>query len=128
MVDVVSNSKELVDTVSNLSSNPKVSTQTSDVNSAIDTTDRYSPHKLLTYREIPAIIQGVILTVHQVTTDEVLACVGVLHAVRTVLLEEIVTNASPNTAPVFKDPPAYAYRFQLIRTLSEYPPEPLLKI
>ena len=73
LVDSVINSKELVDSVSDSNSDPKVATHTSDGNSATDTTNRNSPHKLLAIREILAIIQCFIPLVHQATID------GVLH-------------------------------------------------
>ena len=80
-----SDSEELVDTVSDPKSDSLVYTHTSDVNSASDTTNGNSPHKLLANREIPAIIQGVIRPVHQATTDGFFTCRGDLNAVRTFL-------------------------------------------
>ena len=60
LVDALSNSKELDDAVSDLASDLKVATNTSDGNVFTDTTNGNSPHKLLANREVPAIIQGVI--------------------------------------------------------------------
>ena len=54
--------------------------------------------------ETPEIIQGVIPPVHQESADGVSTCVGDLHAVRTVLSEDIVTGAAPSAARVLKYP------------------------
>ena len=99
LVDAVSNYKELVDAVSSPkrdpSNNPKVATY--------DTNGNYT-HKLLANSEIPEIIQDVISPVHQATVDEVSKCGGALHALCTVLSEEIVTGLAASAACVFKDP------------------------
>ena len=99
LVDAVSDSEELVDAVSDPkidpSSNPKVDTYTTNGN---------SPHKCLTKSEIPLIIQGVIRPVRQATADGVLTSGGALHAIRTVLSEEIVMVAAPSAAHVLKKP------------------------
>ena len=100
----VRNSEELVDSIGNIASNPRVATHTSDGNYATDTTNRNYPQKLLANCEIPSIIQGVIPPVNQVTVDGVSTCGGALHAVHTVLLEEIVTGVASSAAHVFKDP------------------------
>ena len=57
-----------------------------------DTTKGNYPHKLLTNREIPEIIQGVIPLVIQTTTDGVATSGRALHAVHAVLHKEIVTG------------------------------------
>ena len=79
-------------------SDPLVDTHTSDGKKRkitdTDTTKGNSPHKLLTNREIPAIIQGVIPPVKQTTADGVATSGRVLHAVRAVLHKEIVTVAT----------------------------------
>ena len=74
--------------------NPKVVTYTTNS----------SPHKLLTNREIPAIIQGVIPPVNQTTTYGVATSTEALHAVRAVLHKDIVTSATRSTTDVLKDP------------------------
>ena len=68
-----------------------------------DTTNLKSPHKLLINRIIPDIIPVVILPVHQMTADRVAASVDTLHAVRTVLSKNIITDAACSAAHVFKD-------------------------
>ena len=103
-VDAISNSEELFDAVSNFARDPKVDNHISEGNSATDTTNITSTQKLLAKREVPAIIQGVIPPVHQTTADVVLTCVGDFHAVRTVVLDNIVMGAAPRAARVFKDP------------------------
>ena len=82
------------DAESDPNSNPKVATYTTNENSS---------HKLLTNREMPAIIQGVIPPVIQTTADGVAINRGALHAVCTVLQKEIVTGATRSTAGVIKD-------------------------
>ena len=69
-----------------------------------DTTKGNYPHKLLTNREIPAIIQGVIQPVNKTTTDEVAKSGRALHAVREVLHKEIVTGTTCSAAGVIKIP------------------------
>ena len=59
-------------TESNPNSDPKVATYTTNVN---------SPYKLLTNREIPAIVQGVISPVNQTTAGGVTTSRGYLNAV-----------------------------------------------
>ena len=83
------------DTESNPNSDPKVATYTTHGN---------YPHKLLTNREIPEIIQGVIPLVNQTTTDGVATSRGDLHTLRTVLHQDIVTGATRSTLGVIKDP------------------------
>ena len=70
-------------------SGPLVDTHTSDgrkvkITDPDTTKGNYLP-KLLTHREIPAIIQGVIPLVHQTTANGITTSGRVLHAVRTVL-------------------------------------------
>ena len=88
---------------------PLVSTNTSDGNKRkitdTDTTKGNSPHKLMTNREIPAIIQGIIPSVKQTTADLVETSGGALHAVRAILHKEIVTGATRSAAGVLKYPP-----------------------
>ena len=67
-----------------------------------DTTKGNSPQKLLTNREIPAIIPVVILPVNQTTVDGVAASGGTLHAVHTILSKEIFADAARGAAHVFK--------------------------
>ena len=69
-----------------------------------DTTNRNFPYKLLTDREIPAIIQGVTPPVNQTTADGVTTSRGSLHAERAVLQKEIFTGARRSNAGVLKDP------------------------
>ena len=105
LVDAVNNSYGLVDAVSDPKSDPLVATHTSDINSATDTTNVNSPHKLLANKDIPSVIQGVIPPVHRETEIWFSTRGGDLHAVHKVLLEEIGTGADPSAARVFKDPP-----------------------
>ena len=92
---------------SNPKSDPLVSTHTSGRNERrITDTDNNkgnSPHKLLTNREIPAIIQGVIPPFNQTTADGVATSGNVLHVVRLVLFKDIVTGATHSSAVVLKD-------------------------
>ena len=85
-----------------------VDTHTSDGNKEkiadTDTTKGNYTHKLLTNREIPAIIQGVILTVSQTTADGVATSGRALHAVRAVIHKEILTGTMCRAAGVLKDP------------------------
>ena len=83
------------DAESDPNSDPKVATYT---------TNRKSPQKLFTNREIPAIIQGVIPPVNQTTADGVKTSRRALHAVHEVLHKEIVTGATRITAGVLKYP------------------------
>ena len=69
-----------------------------------DTTKGNSPHKLSINRLIPEITPVVITLVNQTTADGVAASGGTLHAVRTVLLKDIVPDAAHSAAHVFKDP------------------------
>ena len=57
------------------------------------------------------IVQGVIPSVHQATADGISTCGEYLHAVRTVLSEEIFTGTAPRAAHVFKDPPVVYWKF-----------------
>ena len=86
-----------------------VATHTSDGNKRkitdTDTTNGNHPHKLLTNREIPAIIQGVIPTVNQTTADAFVTSRRALHAVHAFLNKEIVTDATRITVDALKDPP-----------------------
>ena len=75
-----------------------------------DTTKRNSQHKLLMNREIPAIIQGVIPLVNQTTADGVATNGRALHAVRAVLLKEIVTGATRSAEGVLKYPLAVNWK------------------
>ena len=113
LVDPISNCKELVNAVIYPKSDPLVATQTSDGNSATDTINGNSPHKLLANREISTIIQGVIPMVHQVTVDGVSTCGGALLVVCTVLLEDIGTGAAPSATHVFKYPPVIKWRVEI---------------
>ena len=85
-----------------------VDTQTSDGKKEkitdTDTTKENSPHKLLTNREITAIIQYVIPPINQNTANGVATSGRDLHAVHAVLHKKIVTGATYNTAGVLKDP------------------------
>ena len=89
-------------------SNPLVSTHTSDRNKRkmtdTDTNKGNSPHKLLTNREIPEIIQGVIPPVNQTTAYGVATNGWSLHAVHAVIHKKIVTGATRSAAGVLKDP------------------------
>ena len=69
-----------------------------------DTTKGNSPHKLLTNREIPAIVPAVILPVKQMTVDGVATSGRDLHTVCAVLYQEIVTGATRSATGVLKDP------------------------
>ena len=106
MVDAVSDSEELFDAVRNPKSDPS-----SDPKVATYTTNRNSPQTLLANCEIPAIVQGVISPVHHANVDGVSICGGYLHAVRTIILEEIVTVTAPSATCVFKDPPVINWKF-----------------
>ena len=68
-----------------------------------DTTKGNYPLKLLTNREIPPIIQGVIPPFNQTTSDGVATSGRALHAVRVVLHKEIVTGATRSAAGVLID-------------------------
>ena len=95
-------------------SNPLVATNISDGNERkitdTDTIKGNSSHKLLTNREITAIIQGIIPPVNQTTSDGVETSGKALHAVRAVLDKEIVTSATCSTASVLKDPPVVNWK------------------
>ena len=92
---------EEYDAESDPNSDPKVSTYTN---------KRNYPHKLLTNREIPAIIQGVIPPVNQRTADGVATSRGYLHAVCTVLHKDIVTGAMRGTTSFLKEPPVINWK------------------
>ena len=83
------------------SSDPKVATYTTNGNSS---------HKLLTNREIPAIIQGVILPVNQTTAYGVTKIRGALHTIRTVLHKEIFMGTACITTGVLKYPTVVNWR------------------
>ena len=100
-----SNSEELFDAVSDPKSYPS-----SNPNVATYNTNGNYPHKLLANSEIPEIIQGVIPPFHQATAGGVSTCGGDLHAVRTVLSEEIFMGAAPSAVRVFKDPPVLNWK------------------
>ena len=93
-------------------SNPKryplVATHSSDGNERkmtdTDTTKGNYPHTLLTNREIPAIILGVILLINQTTVNGVATSGRDLHAVRAVLRNKIITGATRSAAVVLKYP------------------------
>ena len=91
-----------------------VDTQTSDGKKEritdTDTTKENSPHKLLTNREITAIIQYVIPPINQKTANGVATSGRDLHAVRAVLHKKIVTGATYNTAGVLKYPPVVNWK------------------
>ena len=89
----------LFDAVSNPKSDPS-----SDPEVATYTTSKKIPNKLLANSEIPAIIQGIIPTFHQATSNGVLTCGRALHAVCTILMEDIITGATPSAVNIFKDP------------------------
>ena len=95
-------------------SDPLVATHTSDRNERkitdTDTTKGNSPHKLLMSREIPAIIQGVILLVNQMTMDRVATSGWTLYVVHAVLHKEIVTGATRSAAGVLKDTPVVNWK------------------
>ena len=94
--------------------NPLVATHTSDGNGRkitdTDTTKGNYPHKLLTNREIPVIILGVIPLVNQTTADEFATSRRDLHAVHAVLHKEITTVATRSAAGVLKDPPVVNWK------------------
>ena len=69
----------------------------SDKKLATYTTNGNFPHKLLTNREIPAIVQGVIPLVKQTTADLFATSRRTLHVVRSVLHKEIVTGVPRST-------------------------------
>ena len=76
----------------------------SDKKLATYTTNGNFPHKLLTNREIPAIVQGVIPPFNQMNADGVMTSRGDLHTVSTVHRKEIIMGATHSTAVVIKDP------------------------
>ena len=82
------------DSESDPNRDPKVATYTTNGNSS---------HKLLTNREIPAIIQVVIPLVIQTTLYVVTTIRRDLHAVRAVLHKDIVTGATRSTTDVLKN-------------------------
>ena len=118
-------------------SDPLVATHTSDRNERkitdTDTTKGNSPHKLLTKREIPAIIQGVILMVNQMTVDRVATSGWTLYVVRAILHKEITTGATRSAASVLKDHLVANWKetigiIPLDRNTVGIPPEPLPKL
>ena len=76
-----------------------------------DTNTGNSAHKLLTNREISLIVQGVNSPVKHTTADGVTKIIGDLHAVRTVLHKEIVTDTTRSTAGVLKDPLVKTFKY-----------------
>ena len=74
------------------------------------TTNRNYLHKLLTNREIQAIIQGVIPQVNQTTAYGVATSRGALHTVLMVLHKEIITSATRSTVGDLKDPPVINWK------------------
>ena len=92
----------------NPKSNPLVSTCTREGNKIkitdTDTTNRNYPQKLLTNREIPAIVQGVIPPVNQTTADGVATSGWTFHAVRAVLHKDIVPSVTCSAAVALKYP------------------------
>ena len=99
----------------------------------IDTTKGNSPHELLTSREIPAIIQGVIQSVNQKTADGVATSGWNLHAVRAVLHKEIVTGATRSAAGVLKYPPVVNWKgasgtIPVDRKTVEMPPRTAIQV
>ena len=95
-------------------SDPLVYTHTSDrkkqKSTDTDTTKQNSPHKLLKNREIPVIIQDVILPVNQTSAGGVTTSVRALHAVRAVFYKDIVTVATCSAAGVLKDTPVINWK------------------
>ena len=81
-----------------------------DSNVATYATNGNSQQKLLTNREIPAIIQGVIPLVNQTTADGVATSRRALNAVRMVINEEIVMGTTRSTAGVLKDHPVINWK------------------
>ena len=99
-------------------SNPKsyqlVATHTSDGKKIkitdTDTTKVNSPHKLLTNREIPDIIQVAILSFNQTTVDGVDTSERALHAVCAILRKEIVMGMTYSAAGVIKYHPVVNWK------------------
>ena len=92
-----------------------------------------SPQKLLTKKDIPVIIQGVIPPVNQVTTDGVVKSGRDLYAVHVVIYKEIVMGATRSAVGVLKYPPLESWKdtgstITVDRAPSEYPPKTLLKL
>ena len=102
------NSKEY-DAKSDPKSNSLVAPPTSDIEEIkitdTETINGCSPHTLLTNREIPAIIHGVIPMVKQTTADRFPTIRRDLHAVRVVIHKEIIMGVTRSTTGVIKDPP-----------------------
>ena len=96
------------DAESGSNNDPKVATHTSDGKKRkvtdTGTTNGNYPHKLLINRLIPEIIPVVIPPIDQTTVDGVAVSGGNLHARRTIVLEDIVTDAVRSAACVFKYP------------------------
>ena len=86
-VDAINNSEELVEAVSDpkryLSSNPKVSTYTTNGN---------FPQKILRSRFVPNIIQGTIPPIYQLSREDVPGIQETLGVRQTVLPKDIVTD------------------------------------
>ena len=83
------------DTESDPNINPKVATYT---------TNGDSPHKLILNRIVPNIIPGAIRLIDQTTTEDVAGIEDTLDARQTVLLKEIVTDATHSGAHIFRNP------------------------
>ena len=96
-------------------SDPLVDTHTSDKKKGkityTDTTKVNSPHKLLTNREIPEIIQGVILPFNQTTVDGVATSGRFFRVVCAVLHKDIGVSATLSTAGVLKYPPGVNWNY-----------------
>ena len=99
MVDAISNSKEVVDAVSNPksdpSSNPKIANYT---------TNRNFPQKLFNSRFVPNITPGANRPNDQLVTDDVPGIRGTLGTHQTFLPKEIVTDAARSGARIFQNP------------------------
>ena len=79
------------DTGSEPNSDPKVATQTTNI---------YSPHKLLINRIIPVAIPPI----YQTVADDAAGSRETLHARRTIILKDIVTDVVCSAARVFQNP------------------------
>ena len=93
----MSDSKELVDAVSNPKSDPS-----SDPNAATYTTNGKFLQKLLKNPFVPEIIQGTIRLIDQPVTEDVPGIQETLGARQTVLPEEIVMDAAHSGARIFR--------------------------
>ena len=95
-------------------SDPLVAIHTSDRNERkitdTDTTKVNSPHKLLTNREIPAIIQGVIPLVNKTTAGGIATSRKDLHVLCAVFQKEIEMGATCSAAGLSKDCPVVNWK------------------